>query len=196
MKLIAYAAVAIALASTMASSVLARDKTAAATKPAATPGQDASKPPPAPPPPVAVHTEISRFDSWSVTCDDYAEPAKKHLCHADLQVAKAETGQVLFAWTIAPVAGGDFNALLQSPTGVVIGSGIEIHAGEAGTRKVAFSTCEPNRCTAAFRIEAGFMKSLLQTSVGQIVLVGSNGQRIELGLPLKGLDKAVAAFAQ
>jgi invasion protein IalB len=145
------------------------------------------------PNPLPIRTEISRYERWFVTCDEFTEPAPKKICHADLQITKAETGQVILSWAIVPAQGNDLNVLLQVPTGVSIANGIEIFTDDQSVKKFPFVTCEPGRCTGSFPLTVVLAKDLASASVAKVVVISTNGSRVEISQSLKGLDRAAAA---
>lgn len=165
---------------------------AAAQKPAATPPKDEAQPatqPAAEQRPV--RTETRNFDSWSVSCAEFENPATTR-CAATLQVVPQDSKQVVFAWTIAV---GDDKKLVSSlitPTGVQLMPGIELKLGKANARKVAYTSCTPRQCAGAIQVDELLVKDATQAGAAEAAIQMVDGRTIRFNFPVKGLDAAVA----
>jgi invasion protein IalB len=137
--------------------------------------------------------ETVKHDNWTVTCQDFAEGRVRRSCAAQLQVVQAGSNQVLFAWTIGQDGEGRLVNVVQTLPGVLIAPGIELKLGKAGSRKLPFVSCEPNRCTATLPADEGFVKDASAAETAEAVVYGTNGRGVQFGIPLKGIDKAFAA---
>jgi invasion protein IalB len=152
----------------------------------------AQTPAPAPAPPTPQRTEIVRFDNWTVTCLEYADGAAKKACSAQLQLHQTNTNQVVLAWTISINETKQFVTMLQTPTGVAIGPGIELQPEKAGKRKLTYESCEPNRCTSTVTMDAALLREVTAAPNAQVVIYALNGQSVQFNIPIKGFDKATA----
>ncbi len=158
----------------------------AASKPVETPAATA-------PPPQPFRTVILSFDNWSVTCRDFTEGKRKHICFANLQIVQQKTSQVVFTWTIGYDADIHLMTTFQTPTGISIAPGLELKLAKA-TRTVPFATCESGHCTASIAMDATFIRELNASPAVEASLRGSNGNTFRFDIPMKGFDKAYAAL--
>jgi invasion protein IalB len=148
--------------------------------------------PQAPTPPQPQRTEIVRFDNWTVTCLEYADGAAKKSCNAQLQLHQTNNNQVVLAWTVSINESKQFVTVLQTPTGVAIGPGIELQPEKAGKRKLTYDSCEPNRCTSTLAMDATLLREVTAAPNAQVVIYALNGQSVQFNIPIKGFDKATA----
>ena len=146
-----------------------------------------------PPPPVPVLTEILNFDNWVVTCREFAQP-KKRDCAALMQITQANTGQTIFTWTIGVDATNRPVAVFQTPTGVMIGPGVELRLEKAQPRKVPFTACDNGQCSATMPIDSSLVGDMMAAKNAEVVIQATNGSNLQFNLPLKGFDKAYAAL--
>ena len=144
-------------------------------------------------PPTPQRTEIIKHDNWTVTCSEFAENRQPRSCSAVLQVVQANSKQILFSWIISPGDGRKTMASFQTPTGIMVAPGIELKLGDGAARKIPFVSCEQGRCTASTVMDDGFLRDASAAETAQATIYGLNGQGVQFGIPLKGIDKAVAA---
>ncbi len=156
-------------------------------QPSAAQQQPAPAPPPAP-----VKTEILTHDNWRVTCHEFAEGKNKRVCTGVLQVVQQNSNQVIFAWTIGQDTEGRLISVFQTPTGITLTPGLELKLGKS-IRKVPFVACEQNRCTASVAMDDAFVREVTAAENAEAIVYGTNGRGVQFGIPLKGVDKAIAA---
>lgn len=147
-----------------------------------------TSPAPAPQP---IRTEIVTHDNWTVNCSDFAD--KRRVCSATLQLLQNGTNQVVFAWVMGKNADGKVLSILQTPTGIAIGPGVEIKPTKGSARKAAYVNCEAARCEAALEMEDGFARDAAASDTVDATIFGTSGQGVKFTLPFKGFDKALAA---
>ncbi len=170
---------------------------AQAPAPAAAPTLSAPAPfpsaaqPAAPPPPSPFRTEIVRFDHWVATCNDFAEGPKKRICTAQLLVQQSNTNQILLAWVISVNDSKQFVTLLQTPTGIRLGPGVEMHLEKVSKRAIPYETWEPNHCIASIVMDAAMMRDVTASAKVQLIIHAVNGQVLNFDIPIKGFDKAI-----
>src|SRR5262249_4670177 len=145
-----------------------------------------------PAPPQPTRTEILRFDNWNVTYLEYAEGPTKKTCAAQLQLHNTNNNQVILAWTVSLNESKQFVSVLNVPTGVAIGPGVELQPEKAGKRKIAYDSCEPNRCTSSVTMDAALLREITAAPTAQVSIYALNGQQVQFNVPLKGFDKATA----
>ncbi|MDR3494053.1 MAG: invasion associated locus B family protein [Ancalomicrobiaceae bacterium] len=176
--------VAPALAQTKAAPKAPMEKPAEIKQPASNPS----------PPPAPIRTETFNFDSWTVSCQEFAEPKPKKTCVAQIRVTQSQNGQVVLLWTIGHRDDGQLESLLRIPTGVAIRPGIDLKVDSGAVRKLDYAVCEPTFCTATSTLDAAEVKELVGAEAIHFVVYGSNGNNLKLDLPVKGTDKALAAL--
>ena len=157
------------------------------------PAQPQSQQTPQPPPPLPVRTEILNFENWVVTCREFLAP-KKRDCAALLQVNQANNNQTIFTWTFGLDATNHPIAVLQTPTGVMIGPGVELRLEKAQPRKVPYTACDNGRCTATMTVDSNLVRDMMAAANAEIVIQAVNGSKLQFNIPLKGFDKAYPAL--
>jgi invasion protein IalB len=172
--------------------VRAGQQKAPVTAPAPQPQQTQSQPP-APVQPV--RTEILNFDNWSVTCRDFAEGKRTHICFALLQIAQQNNNQnqVIFSWTIGLDEDNHQVMTLQTPTGVALAPGIELKLAK-GIKTIAYTSCETGHCLATSAVDAGLVRELSASAEIQAIIHSSDGREVTVNIPMKGFEKAYAAL--
>jgi invasion protein IalB len=138
-------------------------------------------------------TEILAFDSWIVTCREFHEP-KKRICAAVLTLTQSKTHQAVLSWTIGTDETNKPIILLQTPTGVILGPGVELRLGKAAARKIPYRTCDNGRCTATLPVDGALVRDMMGTANAEIAIEAINGQKLQFTIPMKGFDKAYAAL--
>lgn len=157
-------------------------------------------PSPAPPPQAAPaqRTEILSFDNWQVTCQDATATTRK-TCSAALQLAQQQSGgtrNVVFSLVLALDGQQRLMALIQTPTGINLTSGIELTLGQRPVRRIAYTSCEPQRCDALVQMDDAFQRELASAEQGGVVVTGTNGQQVRFELQLRGAARALALVRQ
>jgi invasion protein IalB len=153
------------------------------------PGQAA---PAAPPPLTPQRTEITRFDNWVVTCNDFTEGPKKRICSAQIQVQQQNTNQVVFTWTVFINDAKQFVSALQTPTGIMIPPGVDVQVEKGTKRKVNYESCDNGRCTAAVTMDANMIREVTAATTAQVSITALNGSTVQFSIPIKGFEKAYA----
>ncbi len=157
----------------------------------------------APPPPQ--RTETINYDSWTVTCrEPLDKPAKRH-CLGSLQIVEREKQQeqqrVILSWLIGRDSKGALETVIQTPTGVLIQSGVELKFGDRPPRKLLFRVCEPQRCEASIEMDAAMVREAA-AAVNAIVTLRAingrdvNGRDVNFNVPIKGIDKVISSIVK
>jgi invasion protein IalB len=165
---------------------------ARSTQAQATPAQPQQEPPA---PKIPIRTEISRFDGWIVTCNEFEGGSKTRGCSAQLQILQEKTNQPVFSWTIGLDDKKQLISVLQTPTGVAIAPGVELRVGKIPARKIPFATCETTRCIATTIVDAALLREMTTSPTAQAVIQGSQGNTVDFNIRMKGFDKAYAALS-
>jgi invasion protein IalB len=171
-----------------------------AATPAAPPAATAQNQPAAPAPaearpPQLARQEVSYFDNWQVTCQEFVSPARKS-CSALLQLLQtnqqSNTATVVISWLLQQ-SDGQLTAVIQTPTGVLIAPGVELKAGRS-SRKLAFTRCDQQRCEANFQIDEPLSKELSAAENAELTLRSGQNAPAAFTIPMKGFDRAVQAL--
>jgi invasion protein IalB len=153
----------------------------------------AAAPQPGAPPQVPTRTEILNFDSWVVTCSEFADKTKR--CSALLQILQQNTGQVVFTWSVG-MDDHKLVAVMQVPTGVVITPGVELRIGKLPAQKIPFVSCDPGRCVASTPVDANLLKEMTASPTAEAVIQATQGNTVQFNIQLKGFDRAYAALSR
>jgi invasion protein IalB len=145
-------------------------------------------------PSAPVRTEILRFDSWTVTCHEFAEGARKRTCNAQMQIqAQQQAGPTHLAltWTLVINDNKQLVMVLQTPTGVLIAPGVELTLDKAPKRTIPFESCDTGSCVASQVIDSNVMRDLSAAANVQVTVKAMNGNGVNFNFPVKGSDKAL-----
>jgi invasion protein IalB len=164
--------------------------------PAASPAptQQAAATPTAPQ--IPTRTEILNFDSWVVTCSEFAEGARTKRCSALLQILQQNTGQVVFTWSVGLDERKQLVAVMQTPSGVVIPPGVELRIGKLPPQKIPFASCEPVRCVAITTVDNNLLREMTTSPTAEAVIQATQGNTVQFNIQLKGFDRAYAALSR
>jgi len=160
--------------------------------PAASQAQPSSAPAPAPTAAPVSWTNVATYGSWQVRCQNGSAP--KRLCTAVLEVIDNKSKNVLMAWIVGPDSKGALQAVFQTPTGVRVGSGIDVKLGAGKARHVNYLSCVTQQCTAAAPMDDAFVKEATGSAKATVTLYAADGKSLDFGIPVNGLDKAIAAI--
>lgn len=137
---------------------------------------------------------IEAHGGWRVRCP--VPRAAGSRCVAVLRIDQKDTGRSVIAWSVTIGKAGVPVALLETPTGVQLSSGIEIKLGNAPARRIPYLNCLPARCTAVTAMDAAFVKDMIATNQANIKITVANGKNLDLGVPLVGFSEALAAVSK
>jgi len=152
---------------------------------------------PAPKPaPMPHRTEIINYDNWTVTCREFTEGPRKRVCSATLQVRRTENNQVVLEWTFTLNDQNRPITVIKTPTGIMIEPGVELQLGKGRARKMPYTSCFPNYCTAVMTVDGRFVRDVGAAPAADIVIRAANGAGLKFNISLKGFDKSYAALRQ
>lgn len=137
-------------------------------------------------------TNTGTFGSWQVRCQTGSGAPK--ICTAVLEVIDSKNKQVLMAWVIGPDQKGGMQTVLQTPSGVLVGNGIDMKLTNAPVRHINYLSCLPQQCTAVTPMDEAFLKETLAAPKADITVYAANGKSLAFGIPVTGIDKALAAI--
>lgn len=133
---------------------------------------------------------VGTFGSWQVRC----QKNNNKICTAVLEVIDNDKKQVLMAWLIGPDQRGGLQTALQTPSGVLVGNGIDIKLANAPARHLNYLSCLPQQCTAVSPMDEAFIKEALAAPKADVTVYAANGKSLAFGIPVTGIDKALAAI--
>jgi invasion protein IalB len=87
-----------------------------------------------PTPKIPIRKEISRFDNWIVTCNEFQDGSTTRKCSALLEVIQDKTQRPVFSWTIEVNEKKQLISVFQTPTGVAIAPGVQLRIGKSPAR--------------------------------------------------------------
>ena len=161
----------------------------AQTAPAAPAGQAAPAAPKAP-----VRTETTTFDNWVVTCRVSLEKGAKKSCVASLKVTESKSKKTVLLWQIGQDKAGAPTYLVRTPLGVRLKDGVQITIAKGKPRKVDYASCSSGGCEAIGPFDDAFGKELLTAKEVVASFVLSNGQTVNVTLPMAGIAQALPAL--
>jgi invasion protein IalB len=148
------------------------------------------------PPQVPTRTEILNYDSWIVTCNEFAEGARKRICQAVLQIVQQNSNQVVFSWTVGIDNSKQLVTVMQTPTGVSIPPGVELRIGRSAPRKIPFASCDAGRCIATLMMDSTLVRDMSTTPTAEAIIQGSQGNMVQFNITMKGFDRAYATLTR
>src|SRR5215471_153084 len=165
----------------------APQQTAGVNRPiAAAPGQAANAQAPAP----VQWTKVGTYGSWEVRCQNNAAKT----CAAWLDIVNQQSKQVMMSWIVGPDGKGALETVFQTPTGVRVSAGLDVKLGNSSARHINYISCLPRQCTAGAPLDETFIKDAIAAQKAEVTLYAPDGKGINFGIPVAGLDKAVAAL--
>jgi invasion protein IalB len=136
--------------------------------------------------------ETTVYDRWTVTCQEMVAAGAKRTCSAALRVVDNKQ-QLVILWQIEPAKDGKIQALMQTPTGVMVQKGVDLKIGDATIGKLEYSACVPQNCEAAGAMDDPLIKKIEKASEMVVTIHARDGRDVHFKFPLAGVDKAVAA---
>ena len=76
----------------------------------------------------------------------------------------------------------------------MVSSGVSVKLGNAAARKINFQSCAAQQCTAVAPMNDAFVKEVSGAEKADVTVTALNGQTLNFGIPVAGLDKALAAI--
>lgn len=141
-------------------------------------------------------TETINYDSWVVTCSDTIAKGSKKVCTGVLKIIEQKQRRVLFAWLIGRDNKGVLRTVMQTPTGVQIAKGVELKLGKNRAGKIDYTACTPRNCEASIAMNDAMIKEAIASSEAVATIYAINGRAINFKVPLKGIDKVIAAVGK
>jgi invasion protein IalB len=152
----------------------------------------------APAPVVPQRSERTVQDSWTINCVQMKTSDPKKTCSAIMQVAEPKNRRVVFAWVIGRTPDGVMTSVFQTPTRVLLQKGVELKLGNAAPHKADFVVCSNQSCEASLPMNDAVIREAMAAAGGNAVatVTVANGQAVNFTMPIKGIDKVLAAIGR
>ena len=139
-----------------------------------------------------VRTETTIYDRWTVTCREKLASGAKKTCSAALRVVD-QNQQLVILWEIGRTTDGKIEALMQTPTGVMVQKGVDLKVDDAKVGKLSYAACVPQNCEADGALDDPLIKKIVSAAEMVVTIHAKDGRDVNFKFPLKGIDKAMAA---
>lgn len=129
------------------------------------------------------------FGPWSVDCKESDKGAIS--CGLRFALINKKNKAVIFSWTVVPgKEEGANNALLQTPTGVLLTDGIRIQFPDAAPISIPYRICGPRFCFAEFDFAASWLANLTSQKSATVMFTGGKGQELKYPVNLERFGEA------
>jgi invasion protein IalB len=137
-------------------------------------------------------TTQATYGNWEMRC--HAGAAGKKTCIGLLEVVDAKKHQMILGWLVGLNAKGGLSTTLQTPTGVLIGRGVDMQLGTSAVRHLGYNICGARGCEASVAMDNAFVSDLEGAGKATITLYTGNGKAVNIGIPVKGADQMIKSF--
>jgi invasion protein IalB len=127
--------------------------------------------------------------SWTVVCGP--EPKKQGGCSAQLQMVDPKSKSVLLTLLVGYSGKGVPLIEAITPTGVVIGPGVQLTAGKLKLRS-PYVQCGPTGCSSRFAIDGNMQEALKTAKELKFAVVTISQKVIEISVKPEGNAKMLA----
>ncbi len=133
------------------------------------------------------------YGSWQLRCLGAGHTNGQKMCSAVLEVVDQKSKQVLLTWVIEHQDEDRMASVIQTPTSVSLQPGVRLQLGEGTPRQINYVNCLPQRCTATALMDKKFIEEAASNQKAMITIFAINGQSIQFGIPINGLDEALSS---
>lgn len=141
----------------------------------------------------SVSTTTTQYQHWTLTCREVAGAKPPKTCAAALRVVGTDKKLVLLL-ELTRGKDGAVEAVMQTPTGVLVKKGVELKIGDKVEGKLDYLACVPQNCEATATLDEALRKKLSATKEVAVLLHSRDGREIQFKFPIEGIDKAMAAL--
>ncbi len=136
----------------------------------------------------------SVFGNWKVRCRSGATQAnKKALCVGVIDVLDKAHQRVVLLWIIGRNGKGGLTMNLQTPTGVIVASGVGLKLDdEPQPRALPYQSCDQQSCSVVFAMDQKLVAALRQAKRTDITLHTTVGKDVSFHIPMSGTDKLLS----
>ncbi len=127
---------------------------------------------------------------WKIRCrNDVPNATVGKACLALLQVVNGKTHQLIMVWMVGQNKDGGTSMTLESPTGVMLQSGIGVAFDKGTPHRFAYNNCAPQACQMTAVMDPALLAEFRKASQAAIILTLANGQVATVNVGIDGADK-------
>jgi invasion protein IalB len=130
---------------------------------------------------------------WLYDCDDGGDDRDRP-CVIAHQIADRENGRIVFSWLIGANVDGRFQAVWQTPTGVLVNRGVVLDAGTEKPIVLPYTACVAGFCEAVANLAPDFIDTLLNTQEASATVYTVSGQALTFPVSVDGLADGIIAL--
>ena len=130
---------------------------------------------------------------WLYNCEPSGEGGQ-NLCVIAHQLTDRTNGKVIFSWLIGTDANDRFQAVWQTPTGILVNRGVVIDAGTEKPITLPYTACVAGFCEAVANLAPDFIDILLKTDKATASIVTVSGQTVTFPISTDGLADGITAL--
>lgn len=144
------------------------------------------------------HQSIRRAEGihigdWLYDCENGSDPGDRP-CVIAYQIADEDSGRIVFSWLIGIDEAGKFQAVWQTPTGVLVNRGVVLDAGTEKPIALPYTACVTGFCEAVANLAPDFMETLLKTQIARATVHTVSGQTLTFPISVDGLADGIVAL--
>ena len=143
-----------------------------------------------------VRTETTTFDNWTLICRAPVDGSAPKSCYGELKLIEKERQATMLSWIVGRSVQGALVSVLQTPTGVNIGQGVQFGFPGGKVRTLPYQLCEPQRCEATTEMDSALVEEARKATEATVVITATDGRKINFTVPVKGLTNILAATAR
>jgi invasion protein IalB len=131
--------------------------------------------------------------NWKLRCRAQPEPVDmSKSCIGLIDVVNTKTKQLVLAWMIGTNKTGGLSMTFQTPTGVIVASGLGLVLDSGETHRYPFAACGSQACQATTAMDDALIAELQKAAQAHVLLTLASGQGISINMPVNGADKILA----
>jgi invasion protein IalB len=137
----------------------------------------------------------TKYGSWSLLCGPpNAKPAIG--CALVQQITEKLSRRTVFIWSLRPDDKGQLQGFFTVPPGVFTNRGLIMKtAPDAAGVRVDYERCNQRLCRAVFAVNKDLLKQLSAVKSVSVTVALTNGQNVNVDLPMDGFANGVQALA-
>src|SRR5439155_1750736 len=117
-------------------------------------------------------------------------------CYGELKLIDKEHQATMLSWIVGRSTQGNLVSVLQTPTGVNIGQGVQFGFAGGKARTLPYQLCEPQRCEATTEMDSALLDEARKATEATVVITATDGRKINFTVPVKGLTNVLSATAR
>ncbi len=133
----------------------------------------------------------SPIGDWTYSCTSDAAVEKS--CTLTQQIVSPD-GDIVFSWIIRVDPKGQFSALWQTKTGIMVNRGLILDAGTKQPITLPYASCVSGYCQTGANLADDFIETLLTTNRATATVQPIDGQPITHTISTQGLADGLRAM--